>query len=99
VSSLPQYSEVIRKKALQIRDWVSSGVIGEVKDLSRKVVRDIKDAEAAKAEQKARQEEPSAPPVLPAHLDRGEPARPVILEPAAAGIPSLPEAITPIAEG
>src|SRR4051812_14375134 len=42
VGSLPQYSEVIRAKAMQIRDWATSGVIGEVKDLSQKVAQDIK---------------------------------------------------------
>ena len=99
VGSLPQYSEGIRHRALQIRDWASSGVIGDMKELSQKVAREIKDADKAKAEQKARQEEPSSPPAPSSQAERGEPARPVVLEPVAAGILSLPEAIRPFAEG
>ena len=54
VSSLPQYSEVIRTKAIQIREWSTSGVIEEVKDLSQKVAQDIKSADQSKAQENAR---------------------------------------------
>lgn len=95
VGSLPDYSDVIRRKTTQVREWASSGVIGEVKDLSQKVAQDIKADDKAKAEQKAR-DKPSTAWTEPY---RTEPARAVVVEPAAASILSLPETVRPFAEG
>jgi predicted PurR-regulated permease PerM len=85
VGSLPQYSAVIRKKALQISEWASSGVIEEMKDLSQKVAQDIKGADHAKAEEKG-QEKPST-------------VRAVVLEPPTSTLWQLPETLRPFAEG
>src|SRR5262249_19170086 len=105
VGSLPQYSDVIRRKANQVRNWVSSGVIGEVQHLTQKVAeevkQDAKDYDRAKDRALANAEEnPSAKPTA-ASSDpyRPEPARTVIIEPATSRIWSIPEAIRPLAEG
>src|SRR5262245_60252723 len=95
VGSLPQYSDVIRKKTIQVREWATSGVVVELKDLSQKVAQEIKAEDKAKAEQKAqdRSTDTRTEPCRP------EPARAVVIEPAAAGLVSLPEAVRPWDEG
>jgi len=94
VVSLPKYSTEIHKKANQVRDWVESGLIGDVKDLSQKVAEEIKQTDEPKTPEKTR-EKPSTWP----EAYRPEPARTVILEPPAAGALALPETIRPFAEG
>jgi predicted PurR-regulated permease PerM len=104
VGSLPQYSDVIRRKANQVRDWASTGVIGEVQHLTQKVAQEVKqdakDKDQAKANNQAKTEEKPESPMGPSfESQRPEPVRTVVIEPATSQLLSLPEAIRPVAEG
>jgi predicted PurR-regulated permease PerM len=105
VGSLPQYSDVIRRKTNQVRDWVSSGVIGEVRHLTQKVTEDVKqdakDKDQAKDKGRAKTEEkpPESPAAAPSEQYRPEPFRAVVIEPATSRLWAIPEAIRPLAEG
>src|SRR5262245_19973679 len=99
VGSLPQYSDVIRRKANQVREWVSSGVIGDFQHLTQKVAAEVKQDAQDKDQAKANQQQSEKPTPASSEPYRPEPVRGVVLEPATSSLWSLPETIRPLAEG
>ncbi|HTK73677.1 MAG TPA: AI-2E family transporter [Gemmataceae bacterium] len=99
VGSLPQYSDVIRRKANQIRDWASSGVIGEVQHLTQKVAEEVKQDAKDKNQAKTDERPSERSTATSTEASRPEPVRGVVLEPATSSLWSLPETIRPFAEG